>query len=110
MGVIIQTMIAPKYSGVFFTSSPLLNNANKHHLEWVDGLGEKLVDGNVKANRMIFSQRSIDSDLSVSGIEQSYFQSIKKLINSSIILKQQYNQELDIEWAIDDSHNLWFAG
>ena len=108
MGVIIQTMIAPKYSGVFFTSSPLLNNANKHHLEWVDGLGEKLVDGNVKANRMIFSQRSIDSDLSVSGIEQSYFQSIKKLINSSIILKQQYNQELDIEWAIDDSHNLWF--
>ena len=67
-----------------------------------------MVDGNVKANRMIFSQRSIDSDLSVSGIEQSYFQSIKKLINSSIILKQQYNQELDIEWAIDDSHNLWF--
>ena len=51
MALIIQTMVDSKYSGVLFTSSPMKMHENKIHIEYIEGLGENLVEGkNIKKN------------------------------------------------------------
>ena len=53
MGIIIQVMINPEYSGILFTKDPLTGE-NKFIVSWIKGTGDKLVSGQEVGELLIF--------------------------------------------------------
>ena len=107
MGVIIQTMINSKYSGVLFTSSPFHGEKNIH-IEWVNGIGEGLLAGDLKGHSLIIDYKNIEFTLKKTIKSNRTIQNFSKLISISKNLSLSENKELDIEWAIDKKHQLFF--
>ncbi|HSH19928.1 MAG TPA: PEP/pyruvate-binding domain-containing protein, partial [Draconibacterium sp.] len=90
MGVVIQQFIEADYSGVLFTQSP--KNKNHTYTEYVKGGAEPLVSGKVTP----FSF-STNGDLEL--IEDlSLPFNHKTLLNSAVLLKENFKKHLDIEW------------
>lgn len=52
MGVIVQEMIEPEFSGVLFTHSPV--NFDEGYIEWVKGASQKFISGEVTPNSLSF--------------------------------------------------------
>lgn len=50
--VIFQKMVKPLYAGVLFTAEPTLNDRSQGIIEYVRGLGDKLVEGSVTPKRI----------------------------------------------------------
>ena len=87
MQVIVQEMIVPEKSGVLFTQNPL-NGQSEFVVEWVPGLGDKLVSGTATANRLIIPVNQTPSD-----------QWSAALLETGKILEKFFDSAQDIEWA-----------
>ena len=98
MNVVIQRMITPDLAGVCFTTATDLNGDDVALIEYVNGLGEKLVSGKETAKNIIvklkdFSWRT-NGDVSESEISELLLY-LKKIIEKT-------KEPLDIEWCICD--------
>lgn len=93
MGVIIQSMIKGKTSGILFTVNPV-NYADEMIVEMTYGEGDKLTDGDEVGKKIVISnEESTDS--------HSDF--IKNLVQVAKKIKYIYGIELDIEWVYNNS-------
>ncbi|NNG00034.1 MAG: hypothetical protein HKM93_11690 [Desulfobacteraceae bacterium] len=52
MGVIVQQLVDASMAGVVFTMDPLTKSADHYVVEWVAGLGDRLVSGQVEPERI----------------------------------------------------------
>lgn len=95
MNIVVQEMIHSKKAGVMFTSSP--TNGSCVLIEAVKDQGENLVSGKTSAHRYEISKKQYfdcSDDLLTSD-------ELKRLYDISKKIKDEFNQEMDVEWAID---------
>lgn len=98
MAVVVQRMIDPLMSGVCFTVDPVTNDPTLMTIEYVYGLGDKLVSGETTPSSM-----SIRKDTPLpEGMALAY------LTQKCIQLEGWLGRPQDIEWAIDKQGVLWF--
>ena len=108
MALIIQNMVDSKYSGVLFTSSPMKMHENKIHIEYIEGLGENLVEGKEISKRILVNKLSENNKLDDLNIDISFLKNLNELIDTSIKISKKEKKELDLEWSIDSNNRLWF--
>ncbi|EQC52067.1 PEP/pyruvate-binding domain-containing protein [Bacteriovorax sp. DB6_IX] len=97
MNVVIQRMIDPSYAGVYFTKDPR-GKFSTWMIEYIDGVGEDLVSG--KRTPTILSESQKKSEhLSESQIDQ--------IIAFANEVEKKYQDEFDIEWAIDKAGKVY---
>lgn len=94
VAVIVQKMVQPDYAGVLFTRNPV-DGSNQIVMEYVAGLAEQLVGGEVSPDSCVWDRqtKSLDSQLPFEAEE---------LIDQALKIEKIYNSPQDIEWAIQD--------
>ncbi len=103
MAVIVQQQVEPDWAGVAFTAHPVSGSPSRIVVEACRGLGEKLVGGEVTADRYVLrkknlfllSQRLADErEISIP------LKQINQLARQARRLERQWGHALDIEWAL----------
>ena len=97
MGVILQKMITPVIAGVAFTDSITTKGKNAVLVEYVDGLGDKLVSGQSNS-------RSIHCE---HGKTPNFSKRLNSVVNTAFSVRNKFGIPMDIEWAIDKKGDLW---
>jgi pyruvate,water dikinase len=103
MGVIIQEMVDPEFSGVVFTKNPL-TGLDEIVVESVEGLGEALVQAGVTPDRWVYKwgewiENTAPGDLRCPVIED--------VIREADELEKLYKAPLDLEWSYDGERLYW---
>ncbi len=99
-GVIIQKQVTPLFSGVLFTLDPVTKCADYLVLEWVEGLGDKLVSGHVNPKRINLSRFG---SLPVEKLPRMLVKHIEQLKTLALHAEKHYKQPLDMEWCCTDN-------
>lgn len=102
MSVIVQKMVNAKYAGIAFTENPIKCDGHIV-IEYTSGLGDGLVAGEKKAQRITISKQ--DKHL-IQRENETATPFIDALYEDIMKLRALYNSELDIEWAWDGK-KLW---
>ncbi|WP_163833140.1 PEP/pyruvate-binding domain-containing protein [Spartinivicinus ruber] len=131
IAVVIQEMVDADIAGVLFTTDPINDDTSCIVIEACWGLGEGVVSGqvttdtfvvtkdNFKIAHRVIRQKLVRSGYSKQGaielldvpennIEKPTLtdEQVQRLAKQALAIRQHYNQELDIEWAIKDD-NIW---
>jgi len=111
MGIIIQEMIQPVFAGVAFTDALAENGDNVLLIEFVRGLGDKLVSGRANSSRVTvpYNGRLLDKKnikLFCNG-DKDILPMISDLIGNLQKIKDKFVKPMDIEWAIDNNGKAW---
>lgn len=88
MGIIFQEMIFAEKSGVLFTQHPISKNQSVVYIEEVEGAGEQLASGKVRANGYILEKKN-----------EGYCTYHHSLIDAAIILERLFGCHVDVEWC-----------
>ncbi|NVM19808.1 MAG: hypothetical protein HWN80_19050 [Candidatus Lokiarchaeota archaeon] len=103
MGVIIQEMIYPEFSGVVFTRNPL-TGLNEIIVESVEGLGDNLVQAGITPERWVYKWGDwIESPK----VDESKLKIISKIVSESIKIAKIYGEPVDLEWTYDAKDIYW---
>lgn len=94
MNVVLQEMVAPLYSGVFFSTDPRQINSS-WVCEAIEGYGEDLVSG--KKTPYHFTKDNQSS---------CTLFNIQDVIDTGIAVQKYFGHEIDMEWAIDKNHSF----
>ena len=99
MGVIIQNRIRAEYAGVLFSSDPITYSKKQMLIRYVDGMGNKLVDGKDSGTDVVVT---IDKDnfLLEGQIDEELKNKLLLLAKESKRIEELLKYPLDIEWAI----------
>lgn len=91
MNVVLQVMVDAKYAGVYFTHNPTKQEAGSV-LEYVEGLGEALVSGQINPFQVFKESPQVDGPLSTDVINEVFLlgQQVEKLLAYPV----------DMEWAV----------
>ena len=125
-GVVIQKMLVPSYSGVFFSRDPILHYSDQPVISIIPGIGDKLVSGKLDGYHIHFEngkpifkgEEEIEGEsfrdghrfeLTCSQSElvaaiQPHFES---MISDANKFEKIYNCALDFEFAIEDDEFFW---
>lgn len=105
IAIVVQRMVNPTLSGVFFTANPITGSKNEVIVEVASGLGEKIVSGQVTPNyycfdfdgNMIAFEKGDDTD------ETNAFSSnhIEKIICAANKINMYFDKPMDVEFAFD---------
>ncbi len=95
IGAILQAMVPAQYAGVAFTRNPLGEEDDALLLEFVEGLGEKLVEGTVVPRQIRLKRENIYSDEKAEGPLPRFVEFARELIR----LEKLVGQAVDVEWA-----------
>ena len=95
VAVIVQRMIKPDYAGVLFTQNPV-DGSNQMIIEYIKGLAEQLVSGQVTPESCIWDRESgtLDSDVPFDAQE---------LIDIALAIEKIYQAPQDIEWTVQNN-------
>ncbi|QKS58195.1 hypothetical protein HUB98_19390 [Paenibacillus barcinonensis] len=96
LGIIIQQMVEPLYAGVAFTFKE-----KECMLEYVEGLGDKLVSGNIEPYRY-----STETDYNASNYATDD-QKLDDIISVILELKKVIGFQVDVEWAMNHRKDLY---
>lgn len=107
IGVLIQRYIEPVISGVAHIRE------NKATVNWVKGHLSKIVNGEISGNSIELYE-SLEGNYILRGIEKNilsirknkYENVLKSLLDVSIIIRQHFNHNQEIEW-IYDGEKIW---
>ncbi|MDH4191584.1 MAG: hypothetical protein OEW21_15455, partial [Betaproteobacteria bacterium] len=107
MAVVIQTQVDPLVSGVLFTRDPR-GESEGLLLECCEGLGERLVSGELSPTRMTIDRVSGKAQVDAEGDSLVRLQAswIDALVKSASVLERAFDGPQDIEWSIDRSGRL----
>ncbi|MFP5458212.1 MAG: PEP/pyruvate-binding domain-containing protein [Bacteriovoracia bacterium] len=92
MNVVLQVMIAPRFSGVYFSVNPV-RAEDGAVLEYVPGLGEALVSGQVNPHRALKRAPEATGPLAVNILQ--------KVFSLGEAVERALGQKIDMEWAVD---------
>ncbi len=105
MCVILQKMVAPTFSGVSFGLDLQTGDRKTAWISATEGLGEKLVSGEVAGHEFIYKEGQLKSfSSSDSSIRMDI---LKKVGERTLELSEAVQHPMDIEWAFD-GHDLYF--
>ncbi len=110
ISVVIQRMIAPKYSGVVFTVDPLSENRKNLTVDYVRGTGDELVAGKMTPNTIVYQREAKEilahqQESEENGmLEESMIHRLASLAGD---VENLYGMPMDIEWALDREGKLW---
>lgn len=93
--VIVQRMIQPLYAGVMFTADPFSGRRYVSIIEWVKGLGDKLVSGEVSPLGSL-EVVTASSEVLQGKTPRWMWQKVLALGRK---VDELYEQPMDIEWA-----------
>jgi phosphohistidine swiveling domain-containing protein len=101
MNVLLQVMVDAQYAGVYFSVNPT-HTEKGAVLEYIEGLGEALVSGQVDP----FQASKIELD------EQKHHgpidnETLKEVFRLGERVELALDQKIDMEWAIDKSNKLF---
>jgi phosphohistidine swiveling domain-containing protein len=94
MNVVVQEMVDPKYSGVFFSVDPR-NNQHGWIAEAIEGLGEDLVSG--KKTPHHFEEKKICT---------TNLFNLQELVKTGMSVRDFFGLEIDMEWSVDQKGHL----
>jgi len=104
--VIVQDMVDPRFSGVLFTGNPATGDSMEMVLEYTEGLGDKLVGGEVTPMGSF--------DIRVPEIVHTRVEGkllpvdfAAQLVALGMKIDAHFSRPMDIEWAIDYDNKLW---
>jgi rifampicin phosphotransferase len=105
LSVIVQRQLIPEFAGILFTRHPLSGKKDTMVVESVEGLGDKLVSGEVSPGRWEISRKSGNISFSCSqpqssfpDIGERYLQQLYDIGNK---LENHFGRGMDMEWAIE---------
>ncbi len=113
MAVIVQTQVNARWSGVLFTRDPLASAVEDSEavVEWVAGLGDALVSGNVDPMRCrvaLDAQGRVgvraDQDAAALPSEPPW---LHELVTLGRRLERAWGCAQDMEWSVDLGGRLW---
>lgn len=97
LSVIVQEMIDGDISGVMFTKNPI-SEENEIIIEFVKGLGEGLVQGEMTPSQVILDKSGkIKQYL---GIQYLSNEKLKELAKIAILIEDHFSYPQDIEWTL----------
>ena len=99
MGVILQEQIQARYAGVAFSLDPRLLSTDQLVVEWVEGLGEALVSGQVTPVRLCLRRKSPVLPEDTPG---PLALGLGQLLNWMFEAEKLFGHPLDVEWGLDD--------
>ncbi len=107
VAVVVQKMVNSEMAGVCFTVHPVIQDKNQMIIEAVEGLGEKLVSGQVTPDSYIIDKPRLRSKAqnfilskNLSGQKQILGdKQIKELAEICRRIEQHYKKPQDVEWA-----------
>lgn len=126
MGVILQRMIEPRVSGVFFTANPLTGDAGEIVVDASYGLGTLIVEGRIgpdtirldKATRLprdrVIGDKRIEARVEGDTIVERMVdperaaalclsdEELDLLLNTALALEERFKDPLDVEFAFDE--------
>ena len=93
MGVILQQMLAPQFSGVLFSRDPFSGEKNLL-IEYVEGLNEALVSGEKTPQQLHFNPAANKF------LEEEIPPFAKELVRLAQKLQKRAGRPVDIEWSV----------
>ncbi len=103
MGVIIQEMVFPEFSGVVFTRNPI-TGLNEIIIESIEGLGENLVQLGKTPERWVNKWGEWIELPPKSEAKKEIF---TKIAEESRKIGKKYGEPVDLEWAYDGKNLYW---
>lgn len=127
VSIILQQMLTPDYSGVFFTKNPAKPYSAEAVGEIIPGLGDIMVNGERNGVRVNFTENNVDFDFvsdtiegeCVSGdarkrvmvkkemLKDATANSLQQLHFEALSLEKKLDYPLDIEFAIENGTLYW---
>ncbi len=104
MGVVIQEQIDARFSGVLFSKHP--SRSEFMLAEYVEGLGDKLMQGEVTPESLLF-RREDGKPIALPSSLLSVERALSELAGSALRLENELGYGVDLEWAIDGSGTLF---
>ncbi len=102
MGVVVQEMIHGDVSGVAFSRDPI-DGGDKIIIEAVEGINQKLVDGEVEPCRWILNRGTSRVESAIKSRETSYILSkedLETLASTLRELEEEFGFPIDLEWTL----------
>lgn len=126
-GVILQKMLHPEFSGVFFSRDPIRGYSDEAVLSIIPGLGDKLVSGELDGYHLSFenqipqfkaTEEPIEGETLQKGKRTSIHRSVKemesaiephleRMLSEAHKLEQINHFPLDFEFAIEKGKFYW---
>ena len=97
IAVVVQRFVRPQYAGVLFTADAVTGSSRYMIGNFVEGEGEALVSGQKNARE--FRIDAIKHSYSGDDVMRKH---AKKLFKYAAKIKDEYNCEVDIEWAVSE--------
>ncbi|MEJ2041460.1 MAG: PEP/pyruvate-binding domain-containing protein, partial [Desulfosarcinaceae bacterium] len=98
MGVIVQRQVDARCSGVVFTIDPVSRSADDFVIEWVRGLGDRLVSGQVTPERRHVRRDHLQAP---EDVRPEVADVIARVCRWARKAEQHFRQPIDMEWAAD---------
>jgi len=103
MGIIIQEMVTPEFSGVVFTKNPI-NALNEIIIESVPGFCDSLVQDGITPDRWVYKWETwIDKPDN----QEDKINIFQTLVKQSKKIDKVYGKPVDLEWAYDGNAIFW---
>jgi pyruvate,water dikinase len=102
MAVLVQEMVEAGHAGVVFTADPLTGATDRFIVECVSGLGEGLVQGTVRPERMVVEKRT-GRVLASPENEMLSSATLENLCDLARQTERLFGSPQDIEWAQRDN-------
>lgn len=109
MTVLVQKMVDAKIAGVLFTLNPTNGFEEECYFEYCEGVGERLVSGHVTPSQCHFDWMKGQVQKHEINLEKTELneKQIQLLAFESIKIQAYFGAPQDIEWAIDQSGELF---
>ena len=117
MGVIVQSQVAARWSGVLFTEAP--DNPAAMVMEFCRGMGEALVSGRANPGRVTIARRHLqwslvmhpdsapDSTPPLASLVND--RSLAEIGHAALAIERAFGCPQDIEWTQDQEGRLWIV-
>lgn len=101
VGVLVQSMAPADLAGVMFTRSP--SNGGVTHINYTQGLGDRLVSGEVQATELFIARRS-------GTVRPANGQAklAERLLLAGMAIEELFGRPQDIEWAYNKSSDTLY--
>jgi pyruvate,water dikinase len=113
MGVIIQTQIDARISGVLFTRSP--EDEAEMLVEYCGGMGEQLVSGRINPGRLAITRanlrwaRQAEPEKPIADERLLNDISVAHLARTALTIERRFGRPQDIEWTMDAAGRVWIV-
>ncbi|KGE19751.1 PEP/pyruvate-binding domain-containing protein [Paenibacillus wynnii] len=98
MGIVLQEMVEPEWSGVAFSSDPATGDPGTVWVEAVEGLGDRLVSGLSKANSYLLPREG-----AVKAEKASLKEMLEQVREQAVKAEKAFGHPVDIEWSWKDN-------